>query len=219
MTATTTLPCPRCGREFKGKVGLGVHLSMAHPTTDAASDAVAPEPEGKSFLAPYTFEVLPVEVRDWTLKVDYETKTYEGVTFGATVKDGSGRKIGVIEDQGNGGGAWFMPVDGEGMRQWEAAVQAMATADPEGAGFASAEHLANALYENTAMYRDMNRKRNAVFLISPTAVTQVTDEGEIVEPDIRVMNKPLTDQAREWAKANLPAGTRVWIRNQGWEVL
>lgn len=179
-----------------------------------------PDPSIEMGILPYSLEAVPVECLDWQVRIDYEQKTYDGVAFGATLIV-DGKPIGTIREEGRGGGTWFATNDRAGQALFDAAVDRLIASGVE--SFLTHESLCNRLYENAAMFRDMNRKRKAMVLLSDFAVHQFGTDPETGEwfersPDFRQLNKPLDDAGREYLRKTFP-GCRVWVKGQGWEVL
>lgn len=182
------------------------------------------------FRAPFTGALLPASVADVTLKLTGEMNAREGLAFTAEVRRGK-KLVGTIENQGGGGGTWFHHHAVEEMRWWnEAAAQyaAILAEHAEGDEFMSAEDnrkfyrenpgqgheaLADALYENAALYRDLNRKRSLMVRVNgdndQILIFSAKPAEVLPHPDRR---KTVVDQVSK------PGDTvEFWIKNKGWE--
>lgn len=162
---------------------------------------------------PHTGYVVPAEAATLRVKITGRMDTSDGEAFTAEVYDGK-RLRGIIEQLGHGGGTDFRHATFEDMKWFDALANEYAAID-EDHRFVAHESLLNDLYEEAALYRDMNRKRNAVILVSEIAGTVVKAGGEIVEADIRMLNRPLDDKSREWIRGQFPTA-KVWIKSKGW---
>lgn len=155
---------------------------------------------------PVTGAVVPAEAARWTVKPTGSMSTRNGVAFTAEVYDGK-TLVGTIENLGNGGGTWFHHANHGSYRLWERLVEEYVAANPDDdtIRYVSAECLADALYEEVALARDLDRKRNAV-------VMRDGDRDQIV-----VLNRALDDRLRAFLRGSPEwAGCMVWIRKTGW---
>lgn len=162
----------------------------------------------------YSSVSIPPSMVDVTLKITGEMMAREGVAFSAEVLR-DGKVVGTIENQGYGGGTWFHQRDRETATWWDEAVTAYGKilvdeGDEFGDQFA-AEMLADALYENAALKRDLDRKR------SPLVRFDRDNEG------IKIYKGKWDDQLRKQvlAKAKESGVSLVerWVKGEGWEVI
>lgn len=163
---------------------------------------------------PYTGDRVPASMADLEIRITGEMQSREGVAFNAEVRKLTARSstvLGIIENQGNGGGTWFVPYDPSARKWWQEMVEAfkpvIAEDEPEyGESFAE-ESLADRLYENAALYRDLNRKRSVVIRVNG-------DNDQIFVYKGTWDARMATHFAAEARKGKT---IERWIKNQGWE--
>ena len=152
---------------------------------------------------PVSGAVVPARAAALTLKKIQQMETSCGAAFRADVYDGK-RLIGTIEQDGNGGGTWFRHADVEARDLWESLVTEQAVVDPEWA-FVAHEHLANNLFEEVALFKEMNRKRNGVVMLDGNREA------------ILVFNAPLDDRLRAYVRREFEGQSpMVWVKGEGW---
>lgn len=156
---------------------------------------------------PVTGAVVPAAAASLTVKPIGRMATSCGEAFRAEVRDGD-RLIGLIENEGRGGGTWFQHNERADRAAFDALVAAYdavhADAEPWERG---EEAFCEALHEEVALARDLNRKRNAVVMLDG-------DRARIL-----VYNAPLSDALRRGVKAANPGReVMVWVKGSGWDV-
>lgn len=134
-----------------------------------AADSVAPEDRPATpehIVLPVTGKAVPAAFADVRLVGLKEMASYDGaVAFEAQVKRGR-TLLGIIEQDGHGGGTWFRPANAEARVWFDEQVAIYADLQVALTGckeWAPAESLCNDLYEEPAQIRDNNRRRNVTF--------------------------------------------------------
>lgn len=168
-----------------------------------------------AYTMPVTGVKVPAALSDVTVKILGETPSADGVAFRGEVRRGR-KTLGTIEQDGRGGGTWFRPASGEDRAWWDEMVAAH-TLILEGAGepaFIADENLANDLYEEAALARDMNRKRSVTFRLDG-------DCEQIFRTNVPLSAPPARVDA---VKAKIAADYKdrspeLWVKNTGWSPL
>jgi hypothetical protein len=154
-----------------------------------------------------TGETIPFAAQGIVLEITGEMNTSDGVAFRAIVTH-HGIDVGTIENEGRGGGTWFRPASGEARAWWEELVKRFAEIKPD--EYSHEEALADLLYDDAALAKFLNRKRNAVF----------RRDGDNV--NLRILNGPPDEKAREFIREHFlgdGAVVEMWVKNKGWEVV
>lgn len=162
----------------------------------------------------YTGVEIPAGLEHVTLKILGEHPSRDGVAFSAEVhNDVAGQRghvVGIIENQGNGGGTWFYNHTFADRQWWDALVKEFAGLPACEYPELADEHLADVLYDNAAMFRDLNRKRSPL----------VRWNGD--NDDIRIY-RGKWDPALEGGLKDLAlkesATVERWVKSKGWVAL
>jgi hypothetical protein len=180
-------------------------------------------PPPETVTLPVTLAVVPKAAAELVVVPKGSMSTRDGQAFSAEVYEAPpvgkkrGQLLGMIEQDGHGGGTYFYPATPAARVLFSDLTDEYA-AMGEDHHFASEEALCNDLYEEVALARDLNRKRNAVIrsrsLIRPAAF--VGGDYDPGDNGIRVINAPLDDRLREWARSQY-ADAEVWIKSEGWQ--
>lgn len=188
MNATTSVDCPKCRRWVPAELG-------AHP------DGECPPPPETATL-PVTGLVVPAAAARWTVKPIGSMRTADGEAFRAEVY-ADGDCIGTIENEGRGGGTWFRPAHAAARIAFDAMVEEYA-AISEDNRWVPHESLCNDLYEEVALARELNRKRNAVVML----------DGD--RDQIMVFNSKADDRLRAHLREKYGERASLWIKGSGW---
>lgn len=166
---------------------------------------------------PHNFKQVPDAAAALDIRPQGELPTYDGVAFNAHVhyrgddkRFHQGEMIGLISNEGRGGGTWFRPA-AVGANDFWMSLTAEHKAllqehDPDTVAFAE-EDLADALYDNAQLFKEMNRRRNVVVLPDKNDTTRILVSS--------VPGKDL-EKARGAIRTQYP-GSLVWIKKKGWE--
>lgn len=184
VTLTDGDVCTTCGRQWL--------------TAEAAAAAAAAV---ETVTLPVTGKVVPADAARWTVKPRGRMNTREGEAFNAEVYDGK-ILVGTIENQGTGGGTWFMPHGREARESWAAMVDAFRPMSEFPA--LAEEDLADVLYDEVALAAEMNRKRNGAVMLNE-------DRDQIL-----LFNVPMDDRLRAHVRTTYGDTARVWIKKEGW---
>lgn len=163
-----------------------------------------------TYTLPYTGERVPQGMADLAVKIAGEMQSRDGIAFNAGVwRDND--LIGVIENKGDGGGTWFHHHTAKDMHWWRSMVEQfkpiIAEDEPEYGDFMAEESLADRLYENAAMFRDLNRKRSVIIRI----------DGD--NDDIRLYKGTWDAQLAAHFAAEKVRNRKTierWVKNEGW---
>lgn len=164
------------------------------------------------FTLPYSGDKVPAALEEITLKIKGEFATHDGIAFGAEVRR-NGKLIGNLENQGTGGGTWFHHHNVEVMNWWRERELEMKRILVEVEGdtdFMAEEIMADRLYDNAALYKELNRKRSPII--------RINHDNDNIRGFKGTWDAPL--EAGLKARAAKEGATyERWIKNKGWEAI
>lgn len=165
----------------------------------------------------YTGDTIPASLANVTLEITGEMETHDGVAFNALVRAG-GKVVGTIENEGRGGGTWFHHHDLVARTWWEEAVKEFEPIlkEEEGdIGFApnAEEWLADRLYEDAALRKELDRKRSLLMRVNGDNDRIIIFKTKPAE----VLPHPIKRAAIANAHSKVGDIVEFWIKGKGWE--
>lgn len=154
--------------------------------------------------------LVPAPDRNWAVTSLKSMETRNGVAFNGTLRL-DGKIVGVIENQGNGGGTWADCRTREANEAWRASAEAYA----KDSTYNSHEDLADALVNEYEIAKMLNQR--GTIHVLPAGAKVVDDEPPFDFGFVSYKTNATDDQARDLARREHP-GARIWL-NGGWESL